>query len=348
MSRLTVVVPCYNVGEYLDWSLGSLREQTLADFDVVCVNDGSTDDTPARLAEWAQIDPRIRVVDKPNGGLSSARNAGIRAARTDYVCFLDADDRFHPTACQRMVELLDAAGADVLTFGATCYPEEAGYPWLVDALSPRDAIYGAFSMDLLLKEASRPFAWRTACRTAFLTEAGIWFEEGLRFGEDQVFDFAIYPRASRVALSSEKLYDYRVVREGSLMSAVRDDFGVKMLEHVKILDAILRDWDEGGFLADHADDMLAFCMDFALYDAIKLDDGPYLAVARALRDVVSRYWSEDEAARMRLAPATRRMALECCYQTSLSRAGRKRLVLAYYGQQHGRRALLRRVLTGRE
>lgn len=348
MSRLTVVVPCYNVGDYLDWSLGSLEAQTLADFDVVCVNDGSTDDTRERLAAWEARDPRIRVVDKPNGGLSSARNAGIRAARTDYVCFLDSDDRFHPTACERIVALLDETGADVLTFGATCYPEEAGYPWLIGALSPRDAVFDRFTMDILLKEASRPFAWRTACRTAFLVEKGIWFEEGLRFGEDQVFDFAIYPRAARTVLSSERLYDYRVVREGSLMSAVRDDFGVKMREHVKILDAILRDWDEAGFLAEHGADMVAFCLDFALYDAIKLSEEDYRSVAVPLRELMGRYWSVGEVERMELAPATRRMALEACYRMSITPSGRRRLVLQYYGQQHGRKALLRRLVTGKE
>ena len=79
MSRLSVVVPVYNVEKYLDASLGSLEDQSLADIDIICVNDGSTDGSRAVLARWEKRDPRIRVVDKPNGGLSSARNAGIYA-----------------------------------------------------------------------------------------------------------------------------------------------------------------------------------------------------------------------------------------------------------------------------
>lgn len=348
MSRLTVIVPCYNVESYLDWSLGSLEGQTLSDIDIVCVNDGSTDGTLEALEAWAARDPRVRVVSKPNGGLSSARNAGIRATATDYVCFLDADDRFHESACESIVRLLDETGADVLTFGATCYPPEAGYPWLEGALSPRDALYEGFSPDILFKEASRPFAWRTACRTEFLLEKGIWFEEGLRFGEDQAFHFAVYPRAERTALSSLKLYDYRVAREGSLMSAVSDDFGAKMLEHVKILDVILRDWSAADLLSRYEEQMVAFCMDFALYDAIKLDEAPYRAVAERLRSLMGGYWSLQEVERMALPAATRRMVLDACYRMDLTPAGRKRLVLSYYAQQNGRRALLRRLVSGKE
>lgn len=348
MSSITVVVPVYNVEGYLDWCLESLERQTLADIEIICVNDGSTDGSRAKLSDWLRRDSRIQVIDKPNGGLSSARNAGIEAASSSYVCFLDSDDRFHSDACEQMVRLLDQTGADVLTFGATCYPKEAGYPWLVDVLSPRDVVYGGFSPDILFREKSRPFAWRTACRTSFLRERGLRFEEGLRFGEDQVFDFAVYPRASKVALSSKKLYEYRVVREGSLMDRLRGDFGTKMLEHVKILGCILRDWSDLGILHRYAPEMVSFSLDFALYDAIKLDDAAYHAVAESLRGLLMQYWDADEVAKMDLPPATRKMALEACYHTEMSALARKRLVLSYYAQQHGKKAVLRRILTGRE
>ena len=76
MPRISVVVPVYNVERYLARCLESLRSQTLADIEIVCVNDGATDRSPALLRLAADVDPRIVVVDKPNGGLSSARNAG--------------------------------------------------------------------------------------------------------------------------------------------------------------------------------------------------------------------------------------------------------------------------------
>lgn len=344
MSRISVVVPVYNVADCLDACMESLRAQTLEDIEIICVNDGSTDGSRAILDAWASRDARIRVIDKPNGGLSSARNTGIRAARSPYVCFLDSDDRFHARACEEMVRLLEGAGADVLTFGSTWTPEEEGYPWLEWALSPRDAEFDAFEPDLLFKEASRPFAWRTVCRTDFLVDNGLFFDETVKFGEDQVWHFAIYPRSKKTVLSSSKLYEYRLTRPGSLMSTVRDDFFIKMSEHVKILDAILRDWERAGFLHRWPAEMVAFALDFALYDALKLVDDEYSQVAQGVEALLSRYWTAEDVLGLPLAPVTQKMAQRACYRHDLSRPARLKLALDYFAQQHGRRAVLGKLL----
>lgn len=323
----------------------SLQTQTLEDIEIICVNDGSTDDSRDILDTWADRDARIRVVDKQNGGLSSARNVGIRAARSPYVCFLDSDDRFHAWACEEMVRMLEDAEADVLTFGSTWTPEDEGYPWLEWALSPRDALFDAFDPNLLFREASRPFAWRTACRTGFLLDNDLYFDETVKFGEDQVWHFAIYPRSKKTVLSSHKLYEYRLARPGSLMSTVRDDFFIKMSEHVKILEAIFRDWDRAGYLDCWPAEMAAFALDFALYDALKLSDGEYREVARGVEGLLCRHWSAADVAALPLAPVTQKMAQRACYRQNLSRPARLKLALDYFAQQHGRRAVLGKLLN---
>ncbi len=322
----------------------SLQVQTLVDIEIICVNDGSTDNSRAILEGWASRDSRMRVIDKPNGGLSSARNAGIRAARSPYVCFLDSDDRFHARACEEIVRMLEDAEADVLTFGSTWTPEEEGYPWLEWALSPRDAEFDAFDPDLLFKEASRPFAWRTACRTEFLLDNDLFFDESVKFGEDQVWHFAIYPRSKKTVLSSTRLYEYRLARPGSLMSTVRDDSFIKMSEHVKILEAIFRDWKLAGFLDRWPEEMVAFALDFALYDALKLADGEYREVARGVEGLLRRYWSAVDVSGLPLAPVTQKMAQCACYRQDLSRPARLKLALDYFVQQHGRMAVLGKLL----
>lgn len=344
MSRISVVVPVYNVADCLDACMESLQAQTLEDIEIICVNDGSTDDSRAILEVWAARDVRIRVIDKPNGGLSSARNAGIRAVRSPYVCFLDSDDRFHARACEEIVRMLEGAGADVLTFGSTWTPEEEGCSWLEWALSPRDAVFDAFEPDLLFKEASRPFAWRTACRTGFLLDNDLFFDETVKFGEDQVWHFAIYPRSKKTVLSSAKLYEYRLARPGSLMSTVRDDFFIKMSEHVKILDAILDDWGRAGFLDRWPAEMVAFALDFALYDALKLSDDEYCQVAQSVEVLLRRYWSAADAAALPLPAVTQKMVQRACYRHDLSRPARLKLALDYFAQQHGRRAVLGKLL----
>ncbi|MCI1645911.1 MAG: glycosyltransferase [Olsenella sp.] len=331
MSRISVLVPVYNVEGYLDACLGSLEDQSLTDIDIICVNDGSTDGSRAVLSQWEQRDPRVRVIDKPNGGLSSARNAGIDAATTEYVCFLDSDDRFHPNACAEMVRLLDKTGADVLTFGATLYPLETQDNWLEHVLSPRDVVFDGYDTRLMFREPSRPFSWRTACRREFLLEKGIRFDEGVRFGEDQLFDFAIYPRASRTALSSEKLYEYRVAREGSLMARMNADVTAKMLEHVNIVDHILKDWQRGGFLGMDDENLVEFIMEFVMREAIRQDDDGYRRVTAALRPVLLSFWDEETLAAMDVLSTTHALLMQATLSPNgMPFAARRTLALAYY------------------
>ena len=127
-TRLSVVVPVYNVEAYLDDCLASLDAQDWHGFEAICVNDGSTDGSREILESWAERESWIRIIDKENGGLSSARNAGMREARGDYVCFLDSDDRLLPQACRRIVEIFDASESEVITYGGFALPREETTP----------------------------------------------------------------------------------------------------------------------------------------------------------------------------------------------------------------------------
>lgn len=341
MGKLSVVVPVYNVESYLDECLDSLINQTVNDFSIICVNDGSTDSSREVLSKWELRDSRIRVIDKDNGGLSSARNAGIDVVETEYVCFLDSDDRFHRDACERITELMDSSGADVLTFGATCLPPEAGYPWLLDVLSPRDVIYDDFSMDILLKEKSRPFAWRTACRSDFIRSHSIRFDESVKFGEDQVFHFAVYPRSSKTAFSSEKLYDYRVAREGSLMFRMNMSPEIKLLEHVNIASAILKDWSRDGLIGRYANGLLEWIVEFVLFDAMKLPTKDYRKVAFELRKLLKQFFSLTTIKSLDLASEVRRPLLCACYRLQSITPLRMRIARSYCEWRYGKEAAAR-------
>ncbi|NEB54989.1 glycosyltransferase [Streptomyces griseus] len=115
--RLTVVVPLYNVEEYLGACLTSLAEQTMPDLEVVLVDDGSTDDGPSLAQEFADRDPRFRLIRQENAGLGAARNAGIREAHpgAEFLTFVDSDDVVPPGAYARMLAELDASGSDFAT-----------------------------------------------------------------------------------------------------------------------------------------------------------------------------------------------------------------------------------------
>lgn len=289
MARLSVIVPVYNVEDYIDRCLESLVCQSLSDIEILCVNDGSTDESPAHLRKWVDRDERIRVVSKPNGGLSSARNTGIAKASAKYVCFVDSDDRLYVNACEDIVRMMDESNADVLTFGATCVPGEAVTGWLYDVLSPRNITYNSFDPDILFKESSRPFAWRMACNTDFLRMNNILFDEDVRFGEDQIFCFAVYPRASKIRFSSMKLYEYLAARPGSLMDRMNADICAKMLEHINIVDHIFSDWSNLGILDSYAEQMMRWAIDFCLYELIRVPQDKFLEVTDKLGAVLRSY-----------------------------------------------------------
>ena len=94
--KISVIIPVYNVEEYLPVCLDSVLAQTFSDFEAVCVNDGSPDNSAAILEKYAKKDARIKVVSRPNGGLSAARNTGLENACGEYIYFLDSDDYIHP------------------------------------------------------------------------------------------------------------------------------------------------------------------------------------------------------------------------------------------------------------
>ena len=102
--KLSVVVPVYNVENYLSKCLDSILKQTLEDIEIICVNDGSTDGSANILQDYKKKDPRIIVLEQENQGLGAARNTGIRTARGEYIGFVDSDDFIEPTMYEKLYE----------------------------------------------------------------------------------------------------------------------------------------------------------------------------------------------------------------------------------------------------
>ncbi|HHU38813.1 MAG TPA: glycosyltransferase family 2 protein, partial [Propionibacterium sp.] len=256
------MLPVYNVEQYLAFCLESVRNQSVRDIEIICVDDGSLDRSRVLLQMAAAADERVVIVSKPNGGLSSARNAGLAVATGDLVLFVDSDDFLHRKACETILAAHDEAPADIITFGAHIHPAAHATPWLTRTLSPRRVSYQGFDPALLFDEASRPFVWRSAFSREFLIREGLRFDETVLFGEDQVFYFAAYPLARRTQLIPDKLYYYRASRPDSLMASRYEDRERMMLEHHHITRVILELWQERGWLATWRGEMLEWVFDF--------------------------------------------------------------------------------------
>ena len=180
----TIVIPCYNCMETIDETLESIQNQTTKDFEVVCVNDGSTDATPGKLERWRDKGAfTLRILDQPNGGVSRARNHAIDEARGECILFLDADDLFHPRFVECMLAGLRLA--DV----AYCRLER-DLSRLSFTLSSID-LFRRESMEVAMKkllyEMGRYGFYCYAYRKSTLDRFAVRFDENTKYGEYREF-----------------------------------------------------------------------------------------------------------------------------------------------------------------
>ena len=126
---VSIIIPVYNTGEFLEECLNSVRSQTLRDIEIICVNDGSTDNSSEILAAFAAKDERIRVIDRPNGGELAARNSGIHAATGQWLGFIDSDDKAAPDMFERLLANGENYQADISHCGLMYfYPDGRTVP----------------------------------------------------------------------------------------------------------------------------------------------------------------------------------------------------------------------------
>lgn len=266
--KVSVIVPVYNVERYLSACLNSCINQTLHDIEIICVNDGSTDNSLSILEKFAERDYRIKIVNKPNGGLSSARNAGIRAACGETVMFLDSDDYLAPNACERVWQETLEAPTDIVIFGTGIFPEEPhASNWHYSVLNIRSHRRWGFTPSVLFREpGAKPFVWRQAFKRKFFDEHGLEFDERVKYGEDMVFQMEAFPHGQNFSFISDKLYFYRWYREGSLMNSFRTDMDGKIAQHLGFIEYIAEYWQKQEWLKLYGKEFTQWLLEFLVPD----------------------------------------------------------------------------------
>lgn len=248
---VSIILPCYNVAPYLDECLESLVRQTWEDLEIICVNDGSTDDTPAVLRRWAEKDARIRVIDRENGGLSAARNTGIDAATGEYIGFIDPDDYVDISMYACLVEEARKHEAQVTACGYVSFSDGDRKVLEECSHSPscgveENARASVFQEDAVWKRMD-VVAWNKLYKREFLESLGFRFELSFKGGEDDVFWLMTLPHASRLAVIPDQLYFYRRKRAGSL-SDVWDRDGWFYSMNMDRLEYVTAYWKKIGWL----------------------------------------------------------------------------------------------------
>lgn len=267
--KFSVVIPVYNVGQYIIHCMESVIDQTLKDIEIICINDGSTDQSLAIVEKYRETDHRIMIIDKKNGGLASARNAGLKAVRGEYVLFVDSDDYLESNTCDRLYMEFMQTNADIVVFGAAAFPSytAADNAWLNSRLNVNTRYYHHNTIKALFsEEPSVPFVWNKCYRRMFLEENNFLFDEELLYGEDTPFLFYTFPAAKEISFIADKLYNYRCVSEGSLMARARKDPIWKLRMHLEIVRRILSHWREKGYMESAMDEIYLWILDFFLHD----------------------------------------------------------------------------------
>lgn len=230
MKTVSVIVPIYNVEQYLPQCVESIRRQTYRNIEIILVDDGSTDGSPALCDEFAKKDSRIKVIHKENGGSSDARNFGIEAATGDYLMFIDSDDYWDSdTAVEECVNVSTELDADVTIFGFKKYYQESGKSETIQMNVSEADCTEMLPIERLLKDnvfVTSPC--NNLIKSSFFKDpAHIRFVKG-QLSEDIEYCSQILLSANKFAVLPKNFYVYRQDRAGSISSNI----GKKHIEDI--------------------------------------------------------------------------------------------------------------------
>lgn len=238
----SVIVPVFNVENYLPFCIKSLINQTYRNFEIICIDDGSEDGSGRLLDEYAGYDKRMRVVHQKNKGLGGARNAGAALARGEYLLFVDSDDWLSPEALFLIAEKVGKDLPDIGIFGFNFYFENKGIVESSKYIKLFEDCEICNYRDIVNFIYEFPCAWSKFYRRRFFTNNNIYFPEDVVF-EDILPHTKVITKARTISFCHQNLYYYRI-RQGSIMRSGYDE--KKITDLFKALEETCRYIRENG------------------------------------------------------------------------------------------------------
>lgn len=217
---ISVIMPVHNGSNTLYKTINDVLQQTYQHFELICVNDGSTDQSGNMLNDLADYDSRIRVFHQENQGAGAARNVGLRVARGDYLLFLDCDDRFDAHLLEITVEMAERNKADIVMFDAACEDAESGQEnrsdWFIRKNAfPKKEIFCYKDCKDRIFNLSYGVAWNKLYRMSFIKQLGLCFQN-TPYMNDTFFDHIALVEAERIVFINKKMVTYRQDRTGAI------------------------------------------------------------------------------------------------------------------------------------
>lgn len=247
MPQTSIILPCYNVENYLPRAIESVLNQTNPNFELLVVIDGSPDNSKAIAETYALKDNRIQVYEKPNGGLSDARNYGLERAKGEFIYFMDPDDWIEPNLLEDNLKLIEQKQLDFVVFGY--FQDNLGYS--ENLLSSQETIP---KVDAYHKSRAEPkidiyhvgllgYAWNKIYRKSFLDENNYIFPKGITLVEDILFNAPIYTNSNAIYFNRQGYYHYNNRTTESEMKKFHPDFIELRNMKFKVIEKWLDTWN---------------------------------------------------------------------------------------------------------
>ena len=276
---VSIIIPVYNTEGYLRECLDSAVGQTLRDIEIICVDDGSSDNSLDILEEYQKKDPRILIIHQENAGLSAARNCGMRNAGGEYIYFLDSDDYIDRETLQIAVQTAEEKDLDAAVFGFERFSDSeellAKYPFQVNIIDNIQHVSTGVEYLKIANErgAYTASVWTALWRHSFLEDNNLLFMEGI-LHEDILFSFQAYMTAKRVMYIPYRFYHYRA-RSDSITT--KPNSSIRVMSYFESVKGVLRYALQGEYDSDKEHEIWRayreYCeVTYRLYNAISKDE----------------------------------------------------------------------------
>lgn len=206
--KISIIIPVWNTAKFLPRCIDSILNQTLKDIEIIAVNDGSTDDSLSILKEYAKKDSRIKVINKPNKGVATTRNTGLKAANAPYIMWCDSDDAYMPTMCQEMLDSMTKQKVDIVACGMKVVNDDIDKKLTKDIEEyVRLKFSGKQNIDMNLIVHTDVSLPSKIFKKSIIDKHKIHFPDGLHF-EDAFFMDEYMTVAKNIFFLEKKLYIY--------------------------------------------------------------------------------------------------------------------------------------------
>ena len=283
MAEISIIIPVYNVEQYLAECLVSVINQTLQDIEIICVDDGSTDGSADILKEYAIKDSRIKIILQKNKGAGAARNTGMQYATGKYYAFLDSDDFFEKDMLEKAYSEAEKQQADIVVFGCDLFInskkvfEPCNYSIQYSLLPDKKPFAGTD----IKKDVFKVFvgwAWDKLFRADFIKTNNITFQEQ-RTTNDMLFVFSAVVKADRISVIPDILAHYR--REEGSLSVTRENSWHCFYDALTALKIKLADWN---LYERFRQDYINYCVHFSLWNLETLSEPTHTMLYNKLRN----------------------------------------------------------------